>query len=371
MPQHSTPPNGGQTLDPITGLPLNLSTAPVTSGIEEQNPTIDPLTGKPLVPVRSRAKQGDVPAYEEQKGLGVDDIRENDPSDEQKRAMYQGGWEQAGQAVKQFAGGFAGGFLQSVGATGERFEIGNLIGGAEKEYTNALMDVGRDIIEASHGNIYEYDPGKVNFSDSAWWYNRFADQGITFGIAAESLVETGLVSFLTGGSGTGAAIAGAGSKFTKLRGMANAFSAGNKFQKAKAVMTASGMKAKKALNILNTGTKAEQFRKKATAWAGIRRYNESVIEAYEAADERYGHYTEELGMSHEEAIKHCSKAASITINANIPLLDLDLMQIRMMTFNPASGMTGDLITKGLTSVVKNTAAARGVALLGTGIVEGG
>ena len=211
----------------------------------------------------------------------------------------------------------------------------------ELDYNNTLMDWGKSITEAGHANIYEYKPGGVNFGDPAWWLNKFAEQGTTLGIAAESMLEVIAVTALTEGTGLGAAVANVANKFKALNGMKNIFSA---------------------------ATNAEKLRRSATTWAVFRRYNESVIEAKDSFDERLQYY-QNMGLEDGEARKNASIAAATTFKANMPLVVLDILQARLMTFNPVTGgsssMVDDILLSGLG---KKTAI--GVGLAGTSVAEG-
>lgn len=128
------------------------------------------------------------------------------PKDMERQAyLQQGGFEVFKNTLSGFSNQFAAGFMKAGSSWDLQGVYDMAIGNTEKEYSNWLNDIADDLLEFNNEvNPIFQEGGMWNIS---YWANQFQSLGLSTGIIAESLGEQALLTFLTGGSGNGAALA--------------------------------------------------------------------------------------------------------------------------------------------------------------------
>ena len=289
-------------INPLTGLPRGLDTK-VVSPTTQNN--INPLTGLPRnsTDIFSVSEQVSGPMIHEQVRLlksGASPYREDVGFD---LAVAQGKGELFKNSVENFSKNAVAGFVDAFGVTVDPKTSLDIIGGIDEDFhknaTNVFTKFAEDM-RSDMSPIYQKAPDTFNPLDDGWWGEMFAQSGTSVGIMTEALVETVAVNALTAGLGS--------------------------------VAEATGMASKLAM--IPKLSKVSKMKKNAMAWAGLRRYSESVIEAKDNGIQTYEEYKAK-GKTDQEASKAASKVASNTFKGNMPLLIFDVLSASVMTsYNP-------------------------------------
>ncbi len=309
--------------------------------------------GKPNVPTTSKefretqktpniskSRSGDLTSYR-----GYVPNVDLDTNMDKTRAYNQGAGEQFINAFGQFGGQFVAGASMALGTALDFEQAVKTVKGTEQEYSNLLYDFGKGLLESSSKSmpIYEVKPGKVNPSDPAWWATHFAQTGLSAGIMAESIAETFAITALTQGTGLGAEIGAIGNKLRNLKGIKN---------------------------LMSTGNTSSKLRNAATTFGVINRHHEGIMEAADSFDNTYKELVAK-GTSIEKAKEIAGKAASNTYLANLPLMALDILQFRAMTFNPMSGSSTGGMIENVLSKIPSKRLATGAAFGFNMVTEAG
>ena len=115
------------------------------------------------------------------------------------RANNQSFAEQAGSFLMQTAvGEIFGGTVEAAGYLLDFEGMANLITGNEKEYTNWLSDIGKKIREQTQESfeIYETNPGEMNFLDSGYWFKNGVSVASTLSMMFPALAGAKAARFL-------------------------------------------------------------------------------------------------------------------------------------------------------------------------------
>ncbi len=328
-----------EEINPLTGLPYG--TAANTGGNSpiSDPQELNPLTGKPYSGAKaptSISGSTTVPKIHEQVRLLGSQASYMNTDSNYDLAVAQGVGEEVARGTVGFGKNAAAGFLDALGVTIDP-EMGmNIVGGVDEHFnknaSNAFTKLAESIREEDGSNTIYTKEGEDSFNpgDSAWWSNMFKQSGTSVGIMVEALVETAAASYLTGGLSTVL-------KLGKVGGAAKVISAADKANKAQ---------------------------KNAMAWAGFRRYSESLIEAKDNGIQTYNEYIR-AGKTDEEASKAASEVSRGTFIGNMPLLAFDLVSAGTMS-SVASAKT----TKGLFDLTKSGAVNKGINI-GVGMVSEG
>lgn len=264
------------------------------------------------------------------------------------RAKAQPWYEQAAHSAGQFLTGATGGFMQALGTNLDVKSATDVLTSTEQDYGNALTQAGGKLIESGQESmpIYEQQPGKFAPGDPAWWFNQLGQSGTMVGMAAEATVETAGITALTEGTGAGEAIGSLGSKIAKLS----------------------------TLEGLTEAVKnSTQLKNSAVMFGLINRHNMGMMAANQAGEDEYKSLIQR-GYSENDAKKFAAKAASATYLSNVPLVALDIMGFRAMTFNPltqsAEGGLADSILENTIGHISNP-LGKTAAILGIEAAKGG
>jgi len=242
--------------------------------------------------------------------------------------------ERIQRSLGNFGKEFKAGFINSVGASFDFLSGLQAVGLVSGVIDNAFFRKADAILD-SKKEVYEQNPGSVNMGDPAWWFNKFSETGNVVGLAAESALESLLITTLTEGIGAPAQILNLAKKAKNL---------------------------KSAFNILSKSKQIKQF---ATRMAIFKRYSESVLEAKDSQKQIIDKLIGQ-GIDKDAAIAIGSKGAAKTFWLNMPLVTLDVVSIQTMFVNPVSGATEEIIDK-LLAKVPTTIGKR---LAKTGIIAG-
>jgi hypothetical protein len=271
----------------------------------------------------------------------IDNPNPTDPNLDVKRAENQSTAEQIVHGAGNFLGQLAGGFVNALGTNLDVKQSIDTLTGTQEEYGNALTEAGKHIMEASNQAmpIYEKKPGEFNPSDPAWWINHFSEAGGMVGMAGEALAEAAAITALSEGTGLGAELGNLGRKFKSLESFKD---------------------------LLSLGNNSQRLKNSATIFGLINRHNMSMMSANDVGKEEY-ESLKAKGYSDEDAKLGASKASSATYLSNMPLVALDILGFKAMTFNPitrgATGGLADSVIDGLFGHITSPLAKTG-ALLG-------
>ena len=291
--------------NPFTGLPISAnSTDPITDA-----KNINPFTGQEINPDNIISTSGSTltPKIHEQIRLLNNDASYLRTNPNPELAIAQGRGEEVSRAFKGFGKNLLGGFIDAVGVDFDPTLGLNVVGGVDEHYDKAATNVFTRLAESlrdTEGNeIYLKNPDSFNPGDSAWWSEMFQQSGTSVGIMIEALAETALVSYATAGLASEIEIP----------------------------------LALRKLQLIPKLTKAQQLKKNALIWAGLRRYSESVIEAKDNGLQVYKDFRRR-GKTDQEASKAASETSQRTFIGNAPLLAFDLITAGVLTnYNPVSG----------------------------------
>ena len=259
---------------------------------------------------------------------------ETNPNLDLDRALNQSTGEQVGNAVVQTVAGLAGGLLMSAGTSLNMKEGLNVALGQEKEYKNAILDYGQDLMEKSQANFPIYTENKPtedgkfnsnNLSDPGWWLQQGATSGMMAGVMGYSMVEAGILGSLTGGEGVLDEIPLAEKRANSLN------------------------------KIFSVSSNSEKLKKNAMLYGIVNRHNEAVMEATQSFQDIYKEQKEK-GVSEDQAKQAAAEGAAQEYRAIIPLAAIDMMTMSLMSYNPITKSGAGMMDKMLHGI-KNPALA--------------
>lgn len=261
-------------------------------------------------------------------------------------ASKQGYFEQAKNSMIQLGANFVSGFGQGLANLVDVSAWGN------DNYQSSLFGLStKDMQEWSTGiaeraKILRENPGKFEPGSFGWWMEQVGSAGTGLGMGAFALAETAAIEYLTGGTGTGAAI-------NRL---------GNLFKNIKNVRGAEGM--------LEAARAAKDLRSAATLYGVLNRTNESRMEAMQSYNEIYDEMAKQKNpdgttkYTEDELRNYAAQGSDRTFWGNMALLPLDILAFRTMVFNPISGSATGLLERGLSKI--GNKALRKTIQYGTG-----
>lgn len=295
--------------------------------------------GSSVAEARSGKKAKDYIAY-------VPQVDIDNPNLDAIRATNQTGAEQFGNSLAQFGTGVAGGFITSLGTSLDIDQSIGTIKGVQQEFGNAVTEFGKTLMEnAKEDNpIYQTQQGEVNPGDSGWWAQMFADTGLSAGIMAYSALETIAIGAATAGIGEAAEAALMSKRVQTFKNMLG--------------------------GITESGNLASKMRRNATAFGVFNRHNEGMMEAADSFETTYKDLLDKK-VPEEQAKEAAAKAAQDTYLGNLPLMALDILQFRAMTFNPISGGANGGIVESVLGGIKNPKLAQGIGHTFGMLSEGG
>ena len=133
-------------------------------------------------------------------GATVEEIR---TGLDKRRAILQPWEDQLGNAVAQaVVGEIVGGTIEGVGYLLDWVGMADLAQGTESEYTNWLSDIGKGLREKTQDatKIYEMEPGKMNMSDSGYWFKNSVSVASTLSMMLPSMAAAKGLGFLGRGA---------------------------------------------------------------------------------------------------------------------------------------------------------------------------
>lgn len=268
-----------------------------------------------------------------------------DPNLDLERANNQSFGEQALHTLGQFGTGVVGGFVQALGTNLDVDQSIRTLTQTQQEYGNILTEAGDKLIKYGQDSmpIYETKPGEFNPSDPGWWMNKIAQSGPMVGMATEAIGETAAITAATEGLGTEGALGNLANKISKVDGL------------------------------IDIGTNTSRMKNSAVMFGIINRHNMSMMTANQTGKEEYDNLIAK-GFSVQDAQAGAAKAASATYISNMPLVALDILGFKAMTFNPvtqaASGGLADAIIDNTFGHIANP-LAKSAAILAFESAKGG
>ncbi len=258
-------------------------------------------------------------------------------------AYLQPGWDKFKRGGKQFSANFLSAMGQGVANLFDIIETKDKLGAAlgvnDTDFNSTFLGLfsSKDLMEWAEGvaernRIYQEREGAFDLTDGGWWANQFAQLGTSVGMMAFSMLETAGIELLTGGTGTGVAMARLG------RSIKNLFTAAKDTKKVSKVLEA-----------------AKGMKSAATVFGITNRLNESSMEGLQVYNKLYKdlkEYRDEDGVGlTEEEIKHAaSVGAAVDYRWNLALLPLDILAFRLLVFNPISGSATGWVERGLKDI---------------------
>lgn len=292
-------------LTPVT--PLSAFAQQINKGLPPVLVVSDSFAKSQQVPVVNTLSSKDLTSYRPY----LDNPDPNDPNLDLKRANAQSTGQQVLNTGGQLLTGLAGGFMQAIGTNLDVNQSINTLSGTEQEYGNMLTQAGDKLTKWGQDKmpIFETNPGEFKPSDPAWWMNKVAQAGPMIGMAGEALAETAAITLATEGTGLPEAI---GDLADKSEGVIGAFK-----------------------KIMGLGTNSERLKNSATIFGLLNRHNMSMMTASQTGQEEYESLIQK-GYSEDQARAGAAKAASATYLSQMPLVALDILGFKAMTFNPVT-----------------------------------
>lgn len=301
----SGPGDPPDKLAPVT--PLSAFAQQINKGLPSVPTVSDDFAKSQQVPVISTVVNKDLTSYRPY----LDNPDPNDPNLDKERAESQGIGSKILNTLGQTAVGAVGGFMQALGTNLDVKQSIDTLSGTQQEYGNMLTEAGDKLTKWGQDKlpIYETNPGEFKPSDPAWWMNKVAQAGPMIGMAGEALAETAAITAATEGSGLPEAI---GDLADKTDGAIGAFK-----------------------KIMGLGTNSERLKNSATIFGLLNRHNMSMMTASQTGQEEYQSLIDK-GFSEDQARQGAAKAASATYLSQMPLIALDILGFKAMTFNPVT-----------------------------------
>lgn len=325
-------PDTKSGLSKFDGVANNNKTVPLTSE-EMLNPTqevkqsgLDAFEGTvPAIknPASTNARQFDFNASAPE-FKGVSNPNVNLTKTQQLNALSQSKWDQAGNAVAQFAANFGAGIADGIAQWDLKGTV-NMLSGAEQEYGNMFHTIAQNLRETANDHrIYEYDPGGVSPGDFSWWANQFGQMGFSAGLFAEAIGEQALLASVTGGAGNIAALEKLGLSLAQRTLLKNA------------------------------------------SFGAVKGLQEGFINGMYTFDETKQKFMDN-GYSEDEANRYAAAAASDAYKKEAVLGSLlNALTFSTLSYNPSTRQTIGLFD----NLIKNKALSKGANLLTTMASEG-
>ena len=288
--------------------------------------------------------------FEEYKDLYGRDALASDVGQYHEVAVNKSNWEQAGNSLGGFTANAASGFLGGI-ASWDLQDGVDMLKGVNKEYGNWINDLAVKAREAGEDfKVYEVNPGSFSPGDSGWWFTQFSQLGTTAGIMAETLVETAILSVVTGGLGAGLSAAKNVKLLKRLTEIARKGG-------LKSLLKSEGSKQLFKNSFKSMGNQA--------LWGSFKGAQEGIIEGYETYHQTYSEYVGK-GFPPDEAQRLASIAASTTYKQGVlPLMLLNSLQFATMSVNPLTGAS-----KGLYDKIGNKFVRKGAEMVSNMASEG-
>lgn len=251
--------------------------------------------------------------------------------------LRQSNWDKALRATKQFGANVASSFGQALANTFDLVSLGKTIKGeadqkSDDDFTSSIAGIStKDMQDWANGiqernKIFEAKPGSFDPSSFGWWMNQIASTGTSIGMAGEAVLTTAAIEAITGGGGTGEALAKLGSLFSKS----------------------------KNLDVIKDGFDiAKGLKSTATLYGVVNRYSESRMEGQNTYSQIYDDLSDQKDSDNKPKFNEdekryiASQGARRDFNWNLALLPLDILAYRTMVFNPVSGTGEGFLEKGL------------------------
>ena len=119
---------------------------------------------------------------------------------------------------------------------------------------------------------------------------------------------------------------------------------------------------------MESSSQASKLKRTATLFGMFNRHNEGMIEAADSFESTYNDLVSKVGD--EKAREAGAKAAQATYLGNLPLMALDILQFRAMTFNPISGKTSGGLVENALSKIPNAKLASAIGKTAGVLSEG-
>lgn len=263
--------------------------------------------------------------------------------------------KQIENSLQQFGAGFVSGFgqglanLLDITAWGNDNYQSSLFGISTKEMQDWAEGV------SQRNKILRENPGSFDPGSFGWWMEQVGSSGTGLGMGAFAIAETVGIEALTGGVGTGAAIAKVGELFSKLR------------------------KAKNVATLAESVNAVREMRSAATVFGILNRTNESRMEAMQSYDDIYNTMATEKNpdgtskYTDAQLKEFAASGADRTFLGNMALLPLDILAFRTMVYNPISGSAEGFVEKAIGSIGNKVVRKATQAVVGSsleGVEEG-